>query len=152
MSSAAAAPTSRPSTGLDEMLCFQLYAASRTMTALYRPTLDAAGLTYPQYLVMRVLWHRGPATVRDLGRILNLDSGTLSPLLKRLETAGHLTRRRGTTDERTVTVDLTDAGHQLEHQLADLPTEIACAVDLTLDEFRQLHHLLGKIRANHPNP
>jgi DNA-binding MarR family transcriptional regulator len=144
--------SSAPTTGLDEMLCFQLYAASRTMTALYRPTLDANGLTYPQYLVMRVLWHRGPTTVRDLGRILSLDSGTLSPLLKRLETAGHLTRRRGTTDERTVTIDLTEAGHQLEHQLADLPTEIACAVDLTLDEFRQLHHLLGKIRANHPNP
>jgi DNA-binding MarR family transcriptional regulator len=143
---------SAPTTGLDEMLCFQLYAASRTMTALYRPTLDANGLTYPQYLVMRVLWHRGPTTVRDLGRILSLDSGTLSPLLKRLETAGHLTRRRGTTDERTVTIDLTEAGHQLEHQLADLPAEIACAVDLTLDEFRQLHHLLGKIRANHPNP
>jgi len=133
------------------MLCFQLYAASRTMTALYRPTLDAAGLTYPQYLVMRVLWHRGPTTVRDLGRILSLDSGTLSPLLKRLETAGHLTRRRGTTDERTVTIDLTDAGHHLEHQLADLPTEIACAVDLTLDEFRHLHHLLTKIRTTQPH-
>ena len=133
-------------TGLDDMLCFQLYATSRTMTALYRPTLDRHGLTYPQYLALRVLWHRGPTSVRDLGRILQLDSGTLSPLLKRLETAGHLTRRRGTSDERTVVIDLTPTGHQLETTLADLPTEIACAVDLTLDEFRQLHHLLGKIR------
>ena len=128
------------------MLCFQLYAASRTMTALYRPALDHAGLTYPQYLVLRVLWHRGPTTVRDLGRYLSLDSGTLSPLLKRLETAGHVTRHRGTTDERTVHVHLTDSGTRLETTLADLPTQIACAVDLTLDEFRQLHHLLGKIR------
>ena len=77
-------------TGLERMICFELYAASRAMTALYRPALDPAGLTYPQYLVMRVLWHRGATTVRDLGTALHLDSGTLSPLLKRLETAGLL--------------------------------------------------------------
>jgi DNA-binding MarR family transcriptional regulator len=134
-------------TGLEHMICFELYAASRAMTALYRPSLDAAGLTYPQYLVMRVLWHRGPITVRDLGTALRLDSGTLSPLLKRLEAQGRIRRERGTTDERTVFVHLTPAGLGLQDQLASLPEQIACAAGLTLDEFRQLHDLLGRVRA-----
>jgi MarR family transcriptional regulator, organic hydroperoxide resistance regulator len=137
-------------TGLEQMICFELYAASRAMTALYRPVLDDAGLTYPQYLVMRVLWHRGPVTVRDLGHHLNLDSGTLSPLLKRLETQGMIRRERGTTDERTVEVHLTDTGTALEQQVQDVPAQIICALDLNLDEYRQLHHLLGRIRAAHP--
>lgn len=135
-------------TGLEQMICFELYAASRAMTALYRPLLDDAGLTYPQYLVMRVLWHRSPITVRDLGTALRLDSGTLSPLLKRLETAGHLRRRRGTSDERTVVIDLTPTGRDLQDRLADVPETIACAAGLTLDEFHQLHTLLGRIRAH----
>ena len=135
-------------TGLEQMICFQLYAASRTMTALYRPALDEAGLTYPQYLVMRVLWHRGATTVRDLGAALRLDSGTLSPLLKRLETQGRLRRERGTTDERTVWTHLTDDGAALQDRLAELPEQIACAAGLTLDEFRHLHDLLGRFRAN----
>ncbi|HET6478551.1 MAG TPA: MarR family transcriptional regulator [Actinoplanes sp.] len=135
------------STGLDHMVCFQLHAASRAMTAVYRPALDPHGLTYPQYLTLRVLWHHGPATVRTLGQLLDLDSGTLSPLLKRLETAGHVHRERGTTDERTVIVHLTDTGTQLRETLADLPKRIACSIDLTEDEFVQLHHLLGRVRA-----
>ncbi|GAA0497187.1 transcriptional regulator [Paractinoplanes deccanensis] len=130
------------------MVCFQLYAASRAMTGLYRPALDALGLTYPQYLAMRVLWQRGDITVRDLGTILDLDSGTLSPLLKRLETQGLVRRERGTTDERTVIVGLTDRGTALRDQAAHVPERIACAVDLTDDEFAQLHHLLGKVRAS----
>ncbi|MFI5892158.1 MarR family winged helix-turn-helix transcriptional regulator [Actinoplanes sp. NPDC051513] len=132
-------------TGLEQMICFELYAASRAMTALYRPALDAAGLTYPQYLVMRVLWHRGPTTVRDLGAAIHLDSGTLSPLLKRLETAGRIRRERGTTDERTVWIHLTPDGTALQDQLAGLPAQIACATGLTLDEFGQLHTLLTRI-------
>jgi DNA-binding MarR family transcriptional regulator len=135
-------------TGLEQMICFELYAASRAMTALYRPALDAAGLTYPQYLVMRVLWHRGATTVRDLGAALHLDSGTLSPLLKRLETQGRIRRERGTTDERTVWIHLLDDGVALQDRLADLPEQIACASGLTLDEFRNLHDLLGRFRAN----
>ena len=134
------------STGLEHMVCFQLYAASRSMTAVYRPALDPHGLTYPQYLALRVLWHRGPTTVRDLGKLLDLDSGTLSPLLKRLETAGHVRRERGTADERTVEIHLTDSGHRLHDDLADLPRRIACAVDLTENEFLQLHTLLDRIR------
>ncbi|GIF22260.1 hypothetical protein Ate02nite_49900 [Paractinoplanes tereljensis] len=132
------------------MICFELYAASRAMTALYRPALDDAGLTYPQYLVMRVLWHQGPVTVRDLGQTLHLDSGTLSPLLKRLETQGHIRRERGTTDERTVVIHLTDTGTALEQKVDDVPAQIICALDLNLDEYRQLHHLLGRIRAATP--
>src|SRR3954469_20888432 len=108
-------------TGLEQMICFELYAASRAMTALYRPALDAAGLTYPQYLVLRVLWHRGATTVRDLGTALRLDSGTLSPLLKRLEAQGRIHRERGTTDERTVWIHLSDDGVALQDRLADLP-------------------------------
>jgi len=135
-------------TGLEQMICFELYAASRAMTALYRPALDPAGLTYPQYLVMRVLWHRGATTVGDLGAALRLDSGALSPLLKRLETQGRIRRERGTTDERTVWIHLTDDGAALQDQLTDLPGQIACAAGLTLDEFRHLHDLLGRFRAN----
>ena len=135
-------------TGLEQMVCFQLYAASRAMTAVYRPLLDDLGLTYPQYLAMRVLWHRGPTTVRDLGRLLDLDSGTLSPLLKRLETQGHVRRERGTTDERTVTIHLTDTGPRLRDRAADVPDRIACAVGLSDTEFRQLHHPLGRIRGS----
>ncbi len=112
-------------TGLEQMICFELYAASRAMTGRYRTTLDAAGLTYPQYLALSVLAHRGPTTVRDLGHALHLDSGTLSPLLKRLETQGHIHRERGTADERTVWITLTDTGAQLRAALTDLPAEIA---------------------------
>jgi len=133
-------------TGLEQMICFELYAASRAMTALYRPALDAAGLTYPQYLVMRVLWHRGATTVGDLGAALRLDSGTLSPLLKRLETQGRIRRERGTTDERTVWIHLTDSGRKLRDQLADLPVRAACDTGLTAGDYEYLHDLLGRIR------
>jgi MarR family transcriptional regulator, organic hydroperoxide resistance regulator len=140
--------SSDETTGLEQMICFELYAASRAMTALYRPELDAHGITYPQYLALRVIWHHGSVTVRDLGRALNLDSGTLSPLLKRLEAQGLVTRERGTHDERTVTIRPTAAAADLHHQIADLPERLACAVDLTRDEATQLHHLLSRVRAS----
>jgi MarR family transcriptional regulator, organic hydroperoxide resistance regulator len=140
--------TADATTGLEQMICFDLYAASRATTSIYRPALDEAGLTYPQYIALRVLWHRGPTTVRDLGRALQLDSGTLSPLLKRLETQGLVHRVRGTADERTVWIHLTDAGTHLRDRLADLPRRLACAVDLTDDEFHTLHDLLSRIRAS----
>jgi DNA-binding MarR family transcriptional regulator len=135
-------------TGLEQMICFELYAASRAMTGLYRPALDALGITYPQYAALRVIWHHGAITVGDLGRALDLDSGTLSPLLKRLEAQGFVTRERGTHDERTVTVRPTAEGAELRHRVADLPHRLACAVDLTGDEFAQLHHLLSRVRAS----
>ncbi|MBW6435768.1 MarR family transcriptional regulator [Actinoplanes hulinensis] len=142
----------RESTALDQMICFQLYAASRAMTSLYRPYLDPHGLTYPQYLVLRVLWHDGPTTVRDLGRTLRLDSGTLSPLLKRLETQGHIRRERGTHDERTVVIHPTDTGLALQEAVGDLTRQLVCATGLTLDELTQLHHLLSRARGRATPP
>jgi MarR family transcriptional regulator, organic hydroperoxide resistance regulator len=136
-----------PPTGLEQMICFELYAASRATTGRYRQTLDQAGLTYPQYLVLRVLTHRGPTTVRDLGHTLHLDSGTLSPLLKRLENNGHIQRRRGTADERTVVIHLTENGTRLHERIADLPQRLAATTDLTTAEWHQLHHLLRRVRA-----
>ena len=136
------------SSGLEQMVCFNLYAASRAMTGLYRPALDALGLTYPQYVALRVIWHRGTITVRDLGNALDLDSGTLSPLLKRLETQGLVRRERGTHDERTVWIHPTATSTELRQRAADLPERLACAVDLTIDEFTQLHHLLSRVRAS----
>jgi DNA-binding MarR family transcriptional regulator len=133
-------------TGLEQMLCFELHAASRAMTALYRPSLDALGLTYPQFIALRVIWHRDRLTVRDLGTALRLDSGTLSPLLKRLEAQGLIRRDRGTDDERTVWISTTEAGTALQAQVTDLPERLACALDLSIEEFNQLHHLLTRIR------
>jgi MarR family transcriptional regulator, organic hydroperoxide resistance regulator len=143
-------PAMGDTTGLDHMICFALYAASRATTGLYRPTLDAAGITYPQYLALRVLRHHDDITVGDLGRALALDSGTLSPLLKRLEAQGLVTRTRGTHDERTVTATATTHGRQLHDRLADLPHRLAHAVDLDPDELTQLHHLLSRVRACAP--
>jgi DNA-binding MarR family transcriptional regulator len=135
-------------TGLEQMVCFDLYAASRAMTGIYRPALDALGITYPQYVALRVIWHRGTITVRDLGHALDLDSGTLSPLLKRLEAQGLIRRERGTHDERTVWITATARGTELRQRTTDLPERLACAVDLTIAEFTQLHDLLTRIRAS----
>jgi DNA-binding MarR family transcriptional regulator len=133
-------------TGLDRMICFELYAASRAMTALYRPTLDALGLTYPQFIALRVIWHRGRLTVRDLGAALHLDSGTLSPMLKRLETQGLIRRERGTDDERVVWITPTDQGTALRERVADLPQRLAGATDLTIEELSRLQNLLARVR------
>lgn len=124
---------------LDDQLCFALYAASRAMTARYRPVLDELGLTYPQYLVMLVLWSDGPSTVSQLGSRLRLDSGTLSPLLKRLETHGLITRTRRTDDERSVDVRLSDAGEALRRRAEAVPTKVTKGLDeadLDLDQLR----------------
>ena len=101
---------------LDQQLCFALYSASRAVTRLYRPLLEALGLTYPQYLVMLVLWERGTVTVKELGQALDLDSGTLSPLLKRLEANGVVARVRSAADERSVLIAPTEAGAALREQ------------------------------------
>ena len=106
---------------LDEQLCFALYAASRTMTAAYRPLLEPLGVTYPQYLVLLVLWEEDGRSVRDLGQRLALDSGTLTPLLKRMETAGLVTRERRRSDEREVEIRLTRAGRSLHARAKPIP-------------------------------
>ncbi len=114
----------RDALALDDQLCFALYAASRAMTARYRPLLEAAGLTYPQYLVMIVLWDEGPSTVTRLGERLRLDSGTLSPLLKRLEGNGLVARERRSDDERSVLVSVTPKGRRLRDRVARVPATI----------------------------
>lgn len=130
------------------MGCFALHAASRAITGLYRPVLDEAGLTYPQYIAMTVIWHRGTITVGDLGKALDLDSGTLSPLLKRLAAQGLVERTRGTGDERTVWISSTPHGTALRDRLHDLPERLACAINLTRDEYGQLMQLLSRIRSS----
>ena len=127
-----------PSAVLEDQLCFALYAASRAMTARYRPLLDAIGLTYPQYLVMMLLWEEDNQTVGQLGARLSLDSGTLSPLLKRLTTAGLVTRHRRVEDERSVAIALTDAGRALRDKADAISGEIICALDLDRAEFADL--------------
>jgi MarR family transcriptional regulator, organic hydroperoxide resistance regulator len=128
---------------LDDQLCFALYAASRAVTARYRPLLDPLGLTYPQYLVMLVLWEQDQATVQQLGRQLRLDSGTLSPLLKRLEDAGLVTRARRPEDERSVLVRLTARGRRLRTRAAAVPDKMReCLDGVDIDAMTaQLHAL-----------
>jgi len=134
-----------PQLELDRQLCFPLYAASRAMTRAYAPILDRFGLTYPQYLAMLALWADDGLSVGELGRRLRLDSGTLTPLLKRLEAAGLLDRSRDPDDERRVVVTLTDAGRRLQSDVADVPRAIATHLDLDEDEARALHGLLGRV-------
>ena len=130
------------------MGCFALYSASRAITGLYRPLLDELGITYPQYIAMIVIWQRGTITVGDLGTALDLDSGTLSPLLKRLENQGLIHRERGTHDERTVWISSTDKGHELRIRVQAIPERLACAIDLTHQEFAQLLQLMNRIRVS----
>lgn len=132
---------------LRRQVCFALYAASRAVTDVYRPILDALGLTYPQYLVLLVLWARDEAapTVSELGAELRLDSGTLSPLLKRLEVAGLVARHRSADDERRVRITLTDAGRALQERAGDVPHRVAAATGLTLDELVALRDTLTRV-------
>ena len=127
---------------LDRQLCFALYGAANRVTRLYRPLLDALGLTYPQYLAMLVLWEQSPRTVGALGDALDLDSSTLTPLLKRLEAGGLITRARDPEDERRVIVSLTDRGLALRDQAATIPEKILCQMDLSLEDLGALRDRL----------
>jgi MarR family transcriptional regulator, organic hydroperoxide resistance regulator len=127
-----------PSVVLDDQLCFALYAASRAVTARYRPMLDELGLTYPQYLVMMLLWEEDHQTVGQLGTKLALDSGTLSPLLKRLTAAGLVTRHRRVEDERSVAIDLTDAGRALKERAYAISEHMIGAIAFDTSEFDDL--------------
>ena len=137
-----ATPPSPPELLLDNQLCFALYSASLAMTKLYKPLLDALGLTYPQYLVMLALWEQAPRTVKALGQALELDSGTLTPLLKRLEAAGFVTRTRDAEDERRVQIALTQTGEALREKAGEVPTALACQLQLPLDEIVELRTTL----------
>ena len=131
---------------LDKQLCFALYSASLAMTKVYKPLLAPLGLTYPQYLVMLALWEDDAQTVSALGDKLALDSGTLTPLLKRLETQGQLSRERDVEDERRVIVRLTPAGRQLKVQARRIPQEIGRASGCELSEIVGLTRQLTSVR------
>lgn len=133
---------------LNDQVCFALYAASRALTGLYRPLLDELGLTYPQYLVLLVLWERGSVPVRELGAALHLDYGTLTPLLKRLEAHGILHRERSPSDERSVLVTLTQQGVALQDKARSIPPFIGTATGLVPAELDELRTLLRKLTAN----
>lgn len=130
---------------LEKQVCFALYSATRAVTQLYRPVLDALGLTYPQYLVMLVLWERGASTVKQLGHALELDSGTLSPLLKRLEAHGYVRRERSTSDERSVLIHLTDTGAALRTRASSVPRRIAGATGMEFVELEALRQNLVRL-------
>ena len=127
---------------LDLQLCFALHATSRAMTAAYAPVLAPLGLTYPQYLVMLVLWEHDDVAVKDLGARLHLDSGTLTPLLKRLAADGLVTRRRDPADERVVRIALTAAGRALRRRAAGVPQQMLCHIALSLPELARLRQQL----------
>ncbi len=131
---------------LDRQLCFALYAASLATTKLYKPLLARLGLTYPQYLVMLVLWEEDGPSVSELGARLGLDSGTLTPLLKRLEAQALLRRQRSEADERRVHVELTVAGKRLRARALDIPARIACATGCDLAEVARLTTRLHELR------
>lgn len=132
---------------LDNQLCFALYSASLAMTKLYKPLLDPLGLTYPQYLAMLVLWERDGLMVSELGERLHLDSGTLTPLLKRLEAAGLIARVRAVDDERRVHVTLTAAGRKLKTRAAKVPDCMLSATQCTLPELVALTQQVKALRA-----
>lgn len=131
---------------LDNQLCFALYAASSAVTRMYQPLLGELGVTYPQYLVLLVLWEQAPRSVSELGRALDLDSGTLTPLLKRMETAGLVTRQRDSADERRVLVGLTAAGVALRARAVEIPAQLACQIDIPVAELVGLRDQLKHFR------
>ena len=131
---------------LDRQLCFPLYAASRAVTRRYAELLADVGLTYPQYLCLLALWEEGDSlSVGDLGKLLHLDSGTLTPVLKRLESMGHVTRRRDPADERRVLVAVTDHGWELRSHVADVPARLLSGVGLSDSDFAALRRLLDRV-------
>ena len=133
-----------PVRGLDEQICFAVYSAAHAFNRAYRPFLAGLGLTYPQYLVMLVLWEQDGQSVKAIGDRLMLDSGTLTPLLKRLEGNGLILRRRGREDERQVLVELSEAGHALREKAGSAPNPVPCAVE---DSGVPAARLLGDVQA-----
>ena len=138
-----------PQLDLDRQLCFPLYAAARSVGRVYADLLDDVGLTYPQYLTMLALWSaEGALSVGALGERLQLDSGTLTPLLKRLEAAGHLERRRDPADERRVLVSITAGGASLRDRVSEVPVQFGACVGLDAEEAVALRDLLAKVMVN----
>ncbi|MCU1542667.1 MAG: MarR family transcriptional regulator [Microbacteriaceae bacterium] len=133
------------SLALDRQVCFALATANRSVIAIYRPVLEAIGLTHPQYLVMLALWERSPRTVRDIGDSLLLEPATLSPLLKRLEAAGLITRARNARDDRALDIELTAEGRALRAQAEAVPGTIVKRLGLPLAELEQMRDSLARL-------
>lgn len=132
---------------LDRQVCFALAVTNRAVLAVYRPLLEPMGLTHPQYLVMLALWERSPRSIKDVGAALQLDSPTLSPLLKRLESSGLISRTRSVADERVVEVRLTDTGAALRAQAEKIPPAVVARLGVELSELQDLHTSLTRINA-----
>ena len=130
---------------LENQLCFLLYASSREIVKRYKPLLDTIDLTYTQYIAMLVLWEKKQLTVKELGECLYLDSGTLTPLLKKLESKGLVTRVRSEKDERSLVVTLTQEGEKLKEQAVEIPLQIAGCINLTPQEGKLLYDMLHKV-------
>ncbi|MEV1169489.1 MarR family transcriptional regulator [Nonomuraea sp. NPDC049784] len=137
---------------LDRQVCFALSIASRSVIGLYRPLLQPMGLTHPQYLAMLALWQHEPLSVKELGELLRLDPGTLSPLLKRLQALGYIHRERNSKDERALAVTLTPAGRQLRAEAEKIPPAIVARLGMDLDELQDLHQVLMRVIAATRDP
>lgn len=130
---------------LENQICFPLYACAREAIKLYRPYLDAIDLTYTQYIAMMVFWQEKKLNVRELGKRLYLDSGTLTPVLKVLESKGYVNRYRSTEDERVLLVEITEKGEALKEQAISIPAQVSQCVELSAGDAAQLHGLLYKV-------
>lgn len=134
-----------PQLKLENQICFPLYAVSRKIISHYTPYLKPLGLTYTQYLVLMVLWEKDAITVSELCRKLNLDNGTVTPLLKKMEKTGLILRRRNTQDERVVTITLTDEGYEMEEKAKNIPNEMGHCLKLEKEELHTLYDLLYSV-------
>ena len=132
---------------LEQQVCFALSVAARSVVAVYRPLLEPMGLTHPQYLVMLALWEFAPVSVRRLSDLLQLDPGTLSPLVKRLEGAGYLRRERDPADERSLAITLTAKGRELRKDAEKIPPAVVEQLGMPVEELRQLHSALTRVIA-----
>lgn len=132
---------------LERQVCFALSVAARTVVSVYRPWLEPMGLTHPQYLVMLALWQHGPLALKELSRLLQLDPGTLSPLVKRLEAAGHVRRDRDARDERNLAIALTDSGRALRERAGRIPEGIVAHLGLPPEELLALQQALTRVNA-----
>ena len=137
--------TNSQNLNLEDHLCFSLYACSRAILRLYRPYLDELQLTYPQYLVLVTLWEKPQRTIKELGEILNLDTGTLTPLLKRMEAAGLLERRRDTVDERVMNIHISEAGQALQEKASCVPQSLFDATGMSKKELDEINETIMRL-------
>ena len=133
---------------LDNQLCFPLYAAARNVTGLYTPYLKPLGLTYTQYITFLVLWEKDGISVSEIGSRLMLDNGTLSPMLKKMEQAGYIERKRSKDDDRVVIISLTEKGRDLQKKAREIPEKVGSCIDLPIEKAKELYDLLYELLEN----